>query len=342
MLHLSPGSTHGAMRPTSSAKSTEAAGKGRRVSQSLLLASLSAVLMLGLTACPFSAAQKSSPRSLTFGGLERSYRVFVPEDYTAESPVPLVLVLHGGGGGGTRLAEALGFDDSASAHHYIAAYPEGVGKEWNDGRGVRFRSDQAGAAIDDVGFLVAVVHAIEGEFAIDSTRVYVTGVSNGAMMTHRLILEAPDIFAAAAPVIGALAKPLLDEAPSAQPIPILMINGTDDRAVPFEGGYVFNNEDFGELASVAETDAFWRAANACEDSPTVTELPDLDTSDGSTVSLQSYSCTNAPVEQYIVEGGGHRWPAESESSLSLGRRGQNHDFSATEVIWTFFSQYSRE
>lgn len=293
-----------------------------------------------LSGCPF-ARQESSPRSLTFGGLERTYRVFVPEGYTGETEAPLVLVLHGGGGGGTRRAEQLGFNDVARAHGFIVAYPEGVGEEWNDGRGVRFRSDESDVAIDDVGFIVQVVDAVAAEFAIDRKRVYVTGPSNGGMMTHRLAIEAAGTFAAAAPVIGTLPAPLRDGATPGAPMPMLMIFGTDDPAVPFDGGYVFDNPNLGEVASVAETVAFWQAANGCAEMPEVIDLPDLDRHDGSSVSLSRYDCMGAPVELYVVEGGGHKWPAGPDSRVRLRGRGINGDINATEVIWEFFNRFSR-
>ncbi len=69
--------------------------------------------------------------------------------------------------------------------------------------------------------------------AVDPHRVYLTGMSNGAMMAYRVALERPERVAAIAPVAGAMA---LDPDLVRVPVPVLHMHGTDDRHAPFEGG----------------------------------------------------------------------------------------------------------
>jgi polyhydroxybutyrate depolymerase len=293
-----------------------------------------------LSGCPGAWQRLSEPRALTHGGLERSYRVYVPEEFEATAGLPLVMVLHGGGGRGSGVMELVGFNRLAQEEGFIVVYPDGIGGEWNDGRGVRFRGDQANAAIDDVGFLVAVVAAIDAEFNIDRGRVYVTGASNGGMMSHRVAIEASEVFAAAAPVIGALAEPLLAGPLPALPVPMFIVNGTEDEAVPFEGGFVFGRPQLGALASVEETVDFWREANACVGQPEMIPLPDLDPRDGSRVRRESHTCSDAPVEVHVIEGGAHVWP--TGQSLPRFLSPGNRDFNATTAIWEFMQQFARE
>lgn len=299
-----------------------------------------AAMAIVVAGCPLERQRLSEPRILVFDGLAREYRVYVPDTVKGEAGMPLVVVLNGGGGGGSEVIERTGFSALAREEGFVVVYPEGINGEWNDGRGTRFRGDAADAAIDDVGFIVAVVDAVTQEFGIDLGRVYVTGASNGGMMTNRLALQASEVFAAAASVIGALAEPLLDDPLPVLPVPMLIMNGTDDNAVPYEGGFVFGREPLGAVASVDETVDFWREANGCSGAPEVTALPDLDPRDGSTVRLEQYTCTGAPIQLYVIQGGGHDWPTGQALPRFLSPG--NRDINATATIWEFFQQFRRE
>jgi polyhydroxybutyrate depolymerase len=252
-----------------------------------------------------------------------------------------LFVLHGGGGGGPARLQRVGFNEIAEEAGFLVVYPEGVGSQWNDGRGARFGRRDGDTDIDDVGFIVAVLDAVADEFPVDRDRVYVTGASNGAMMTHRLLIEAGDAFAAGAAVIGNLARPLAGAAPPESATPLLLINGTDDRLVPFDGGVVAGRTSYGEVVSVGETVAFWRAANGCAGSPMVERLPDLDRWDGSVVRRETHACDEAPLVLYVVEGGGHQWPLGPESPRWVRLLGCNRDIDATRLIWEFVSQFRR-
>lgn len=299
-------------------------------------------LCIAATGCGSSAQPLGEPRSLEHDGLARRYFVFAPPLAGAASPQPVLFVLHGGGGGGPERLKRVGFNEIAEAEGFLVVYPEGVGSQWNDGRGARFGRRSGDTDIDDVGFIVAVLDAVAEEFPVDRARVYVTGASNGAMMTHRLLIEAGGIFAAGAAVIGNLPLPLAGAAPPGIATPLLLINGTDDRLVPFDGGFVVGRPSYGEVVSVEETVAFWRAANGCAGSPTVERLPDLDRWDGSVVRRESHPCDDTPLILYVVEGGGHQWPLGPESPRLLRLLGYNRDINATRLSWEFVSQFRRE
>src|SRR3546814_3263586 len=88
---------------------------------------------------------------------------------------------------------------SSDLHDFIVVYPDGVGRAWNAGSCCAKPMKEK---IDDVGFVRAVIADVKHRYKIDATRIYGTGFSNGAMLLHRIACDAPDTFAAIAPVSG--------------------------------------------------------------------------------------------------------------------------------------------
>src|SRR5579862_9508512 len=138
---------------------------------------------------------------LTSGGLERTYHLYRPSSLTQGERAPLVVMLHGGYGSGAQAEKDYGWDREAEAHRFIVAYPDGIGRSWNAGMCC---GPARSRAVDDVGFVTAMVHDIERTQNADPARVYVAGMSNGAMMAYRLACEAPFPIAAAGSVAGTL------------------------------------------------------------------------------------------------------------------------------------------
>ena len=148
------------------------------------LAVLAVVAALAVTAhapAPVSAA--SVEESIGVGGVWRTYVLHVPPTLPASTPVPLLLMLHGGGGTGRQMERLAGFSQLADRAGSIAVYPDGVGRSWNDGRGDPHITAQR-ERIDDVAFIAALIGALSQRYRIDSRRVYVTGISNGGFMAH--------------------------------------------------------------------------------------------------------------------------------------------------------------
>lgn len=126
--------------------------------------------------------------SILSGGLQRTYNVHISSSYDKTMPTPLLIVLHGGGGTGQGMTKLANFNAIADRENFIIVYPDGFENHWNDGRGVqRYRAQTQN--IDDVGFISALIDHLSGELNIDASRIYVTGISNGAMMSHRLGCE---------------------------------------------------------------------------------------------------------------------------------------------------------
>lgn len=249
--------------------------------------------------------------------------------------VPLVLVLHGGGGNGLNVESTTDFTSLARSKGFIVAYPEGTARgrggllTWNAGHccGHAMQSD-----IDDVGFIGALIDDLSRRYPIDPKRVYVTGISNGAMMTHRVGRELPQKVAAIATVVGDIFG---DERLPATGVSALMINGMVDESIPYGGGSLGGRfpgaADGTPLRPVQEQAVFWARANGCNKPAT--------TSNASYIHLR-YECPpGLGVEWYGLRNGGHAWPGGQKGS----RRGDEPDGSlmATQVIWEFFSAHPK-
>jgi len=277
---------------------------------------LTFALLLGALAISGASCtrMRSAPADLPIqrmehAGLERSYRLIVPASYDPAVSTPLVLALHGGGGNGEEMCGLPGgIQELAEPEGFMVACPEAVENHWNDGRGNEQYRSQA-EDIDDVGFLLTLIERVSGEYNVDPARIYVTGASNGGMMTQRLACEASGVFAAAAVVIAS--QPVnLDCLPD-RPISILFMNGTDDPMMPFEGGEVhFYRQELGEVLSTQDTVSFWGNANGCDPTPESELLPDRDPADDTRIRLDAYSDCDDGVRVllYTVQGGGHSWP----------------------------------
>lgn len=275
------------------------------------------------------AASATRRVALSVQGRTREYLLHVP-------PAPngsLVLAFHGGGSAPVQLQRVSGLDALADREHFILAYPEAVERSWADGRNETSAEKQG---VDDVGFAKAVIDDIARTLVINRARVFATGLSNGAIFTHRLGCEAAETFAAIAPVIGAIAKNTSGSCRPQMPVAVVAIQGRTDPSVSFEG-----NE---HLRSSRETEGIWRSLNGCSPEVVSTPLPVL-VKDGTSVQRRSYAgCRdNGDVVWYEIEGGGHRWPPETVSDArSQAENGvSSQNLNASEVIWAFFKDHGR-
>ena len=273
-----------------------------------------------------SSAPAEAPRTLQVSGGLRRYLLYVPTAYRAGHPAPLVLVFHGGGGQGSGIAPHTGFSALAEREGFLVAYPDGLGRRWNDGRGYA-------AAHDDVGFVRALLDTLGRELSVDPRRVYATGISNGAMFAYRLACDLPGTFAAVAPVAGAMPADLAPACAHTQPVSVLAFQGTADPLMPYFGGGVARRR--GRVLSAERSIAFWATTTGCAVVPVMTNEPDRVT-DGTRVRRTVYgTCREGrSVELYTIEGGGHTWPGGPPVGGSVGR--VTREIDATPVIWAFF------
>lgn len=278
------------------------------------------------------------------GGLQRQALLHVPAACRDGGQVPLVVALHGGGGNPERSRRMFGLDVLADRDGFIAAYPQGVEKHWNDGRGLRrYRAHREN--IDDVGFIELLISRLAAEYPVDTSRVYLMGISNGAMMSFRFACEAKRPPAAIATVIGNMPQVLVDRGASRHVVPAMIICGTDDPLMPFEGGQVrFGLWRLGKVASYARSVRFWVEANHCSPEPEVRWLEDLDPDDGVRARVEVYASgrDGGEVVAFTLDGSGHAWPGERKSLPRFMVGSVCRDFQAEVKIWEFFQRHTRE
>lgn len=274
--------------------------------------------------------------ALDHGGLSRTFRVHVPPGYAGTQARPVVLMLHGGGGSGRQLEEASSnMNVVADREQVIAVYPDGTGtiRTWNAGGccGAAVRDD-----IDDVGFVAALLDHVEAELCVDRARVFVGGMSNGGMMTHRLACELAPRIAAVAPVA---ATDMTATCSPARPIPVLHIHGTEDGHVPWEGGIGCGPAGVAFVAVPASMEQ-WRMRNAC----TTTTALLTEQGDGRCEAFTGCA-TGATTALCTVTGGGHSWPGgapNADLADCPADGAQSTTFPASEVMWSFFATHPRQ
>ncbi|HPF12344.1 MAG TPA: PHB depolymerase family esterase [Flavobacteriaceae bacterium] len=279
-------------------------------------------------------------QKLNWQGFERGYLLYVPDSYNPQIPAPLLFDLHGGGGTAANTIKLTfgGFNKLADKHGFLVVYPNGLGKQWNDGR-VDILKEQF-QDVDDVGFILEIVSRIKKAYSINSQRIFTTGMSNGGFMSTRLLCDAADVFRAGAIVTATISEAYFPECHPSQPVGVLVMNGTEDPLVPYEGGPIkVLRKTRGIVLSTDAFMAFWAEQNGCEISGAAVQLPNTAPYDGTTTQVTTYeNCSEGgALTLYSVNGGGHTWPGGKQY---LGRRviGKTaRDFDACEVIWAFFS-----
>ena len=279
-------------------------------------------------------ATEISATELTFAvrGIKR--RAILVNESTNQSLRPAVLVLHGGKGSAEEMRKRTGFDAIAVAENFSVIYAEGTtwGRgfhAWNTGY---LQHQQVGKA-DDIGYFDTLIDLLVKDHHIDRQRIYMTGGSNGGMMTFVYAVKRPEKLAAIAPVVGAMFT--FEKKPSV-PLPILMINGQQDDEVPIEGGMsrnpIVRRVQQAQYRSLDDTVAFWVSANRSQKmGNVVTE---------GTMTTTTYPATgNGAITISIVDtAGGHGWPG-----IDLGRRGNTPimSFNGAEKVWSFFKTQRR-
>lgn len=287
------------------------------------------------------ATDKAALLALSYNGDERNYRLYIPDNIQKAKRVPLVIVLHGGGGNGAAAEKMSGFSKLARQEGFIAVYPNGNGifkdkfLTWNVRHCCKYAMRKNS---DDVGFINALIDHLINNYPVDERAIYVTGMSNGAMLTHRLGIELQGKIAAIASVSGGLFGDEVINGRKNYAMPALMLNGVKDTSFPFNGGQsqgLFPKAwDGTPLMSVLYQMQFWGQVNSCNPAIMQQEI------NNGTVTRYNMSCPkNQDVVLYAVNNGGHTWFG--------GKKGfrladpESHDIDATKVIWGFFKEHRK-
>lgn len=265
-------------------------------------------LLVSITACN---AASSAPRSRNSSTSQpRTYVTHLPNNRQPTQPVPLVLVFHGYGSQGKDLAKSSGLNQIADLENFIVVYPDGLDRRWNVG------------GDEDVAFTSSIIQQFQRRYKVDPRRIYAAGVSNGGFLVQRLACEPSSQITAFASIVAAFPKGLQSQCQPNRPIPMLMINGTDDRKVPWNGGAL----PYGQILSVPSSISYWRQHNQCPGSAKIRSI-------NPRVQIDQYTnCKNgSEVELVTLKGAGHVFPR--------GGGGANSLIDASREVLSFFGRH---
>ena len=213
--------------------------------------------------------------------MDGTYILHVPPTASAGRPLPLVLDLHGYSEPATIHVRQSGLAAYGDTIGFVTAIPQITRPvpRWD-----------AVVASPDVRYIDQLLDELEATVCVDTNRVYVAGLSNGAFMTSILACDLSDRVAAVAPVAGIQAP---GDCQPARPVPVIAFHGTADTFVPYTGGLgssvaaLPNADGTGTLGSgppssdpvstgpsVPERAATWAGRNGCAADPTETPVTD--------------------------------------------------------------------
>jgi len=270
---------------------------------------------------------------------QRDVILHVPPTYDGNSQLPLLIVLHGGGGSGEQIHRQIDMDADADDYGFVVAYPNGSGRlgetllTWNAGHCCGYSLDNN---IDDVGYISAIIDQLLNDYAIDPARVYIAGMSNGAMMAYRAGAELSEKIAGIAPVAGSIGGQLRVKYPAVsleqpvEPVAVMAFHGMQDQHVLYDGGMGPEAINQGRIdSSVEKSIAFWVEANECDSNPYRESHFD------GNILIDDYydGCLgNSAVVLVTIVDGGHAWPG---TKSGIGDE-PNHQISANQMMLEFF------
>ena len=253
-------------------------------------------------------------------GTTREFVTHIPPAYQSGVPLPLVLDLHGRGGSIFQQGEISQMNAKADQQGFIVVSPQALGEPatWWPAPGPKGQ--------EDLEFFQALIATLESQHSIDPTRIYVTGFSNGGAMANRLACAMSEKIAAIAPVAGA--HPQMETCEPTLPVAVLVIHGTDDHIIPYQG-------DGDYLPSVPAWTAAWAQRDQCNPTPEAEQSRQ-------SVNVETWTdCAGgASVVLYTIAGGGHLWPG---AGFGPGPYldGPAPDVYATDIIWEFFAAHPK-
>lgn len=261
----------------------------------------------------------SAKHTVTSGGLEREYILTIPEDYEARSDWPLIIAYHGRGSTGVEIEGYSRLSDLPA----VVAYPFGEIPDYDDPRRAWQGAPYSDPDVDDVAFAEDLIDSLEAGLCIDGQQVYASGKSNGGGLALALACRIPDRIAAAAVAAPAIYPETREECLDKSTAPTMIIHGTDDATIPYDGD---PGRDLPDIEQWAQELA---ESSRCRPHPKTTEV-------GEDVEYITWSkCPHGgEVTVVSVDGGGHVWPGAAAYS---GGGFTTHTINGNDVVWEFFT-----
>jgi polyhydroxybutyrate depolymerase len=309
---------------------------------------------------PFATAGSFTPCDVT-GWPDRPVVVFRPATHDVSRPTPVVVLLHGGNGNpesgidstcpdGDR-SRASCLHQVASARGFVLVVPSGTRssptgpqRQWNAGGGSGgwhcVGAQACAAGIDDARYLDAVLDGLEQWMRVDRGAVFVTGLSNGGALAHRLACERAERYAAIAPIGGANQFATTRPCTPSRPVALLHVHGTQDLCWTYPtSGDTCLGATVGRKVGALESSSGWALRNGCSSGPVEAPERDVDGDGLFTTALTWQGCA-AETTLLRLEGAGHTWP-DGRQYLPAPDIGPTSRDWGSERLWAFFARNRR-
>lgn len=285
---------------------------------------------------------------VVFDGINRDFRYYVPKNFNKNKKHPLILVLHGYNQPiDTIISGYSSIHLKADSDGTVIIYPVATGsmEEKNLAWNTKYGSLGNAGKVDDIGYIAFLIDMFTEKMNCDPDRIYITGTSMGGAMTYALSCYIPEKIAAIAPVIMQMGTALIEEFKNAKPMPVMMINGSQDPLVPEWG---LSGERFGVVPMV-DNIHYWKNRNDISGTATVSDLPDT------CEEITDKKPTPSKIRKYVWKGpdnndiiwlhvinGGHWLPgyfdgkAIDPGTFELKMGTWNCDYDAAVAIYDFF------
>ena len=274
------------------------------------------LIVLMSTGSKLIAQEASELRSFIHNDIERSYRLYVPENGADK----LLMVLHAVGANARSMEIFTDFNRAADEYGFAVVYPQANSIYWNAARSDNGRLIES--PVDDTGFLLALADSITAEYNINRDEVYLTGHNNGGEMAFVTACTMPERFAGVAVVSALRWNYQADACPeeSDSPLNTLIIWGDSNPAYPGTESGSTSGEI--RLLSTQQTLDFWLNHNSCADG-TTNPHPNI----------EHFACAGDTTTTLVtVQGGGHNWYGVREGDIN------QPGIDATELVSRFIMQ----
>jgi len=247
--------------------------------------------------------------SISVNQTTRTYLTYWPS--VTSGLVPVIIDFHGGAGTAEVQYITSNFFDIADREGILVIYPQAdvrAGSVWNT---LHSEEGNKVAGVDDFGFIAAIIESLDSNPNIDTSRIYVSGYSNGAAMAYQIACHLNNDIAGFVVMSGLF--PLEVEYPCdiTHETPGIIINGTSDYERPMTGieGYAL---------PVREAASWWAIQNGSTQESTIQDR---------NIERTTYETpSGTQIQLFIVEGGGHDWFTFDVDDVPMN-----------EFIWEFLS-----
>jgi polyhydroxybutyrate depolymerase len=285
-------------------------------------------------------AQTEIYKSITVDRRQREYNIHLPPSYSGAKKLPILFAFHGGGGNFNNTVKFYNLNALADKYGFIVIYPNAIAKSWVI-PGFSSRSQGYDTTVDDAHFISVILDTIIKHHKGDGSKVFTTGISRGGEFSLYLADKLSSRITAIAPVCASVPREFVKNYTFSHPTPVLLINGTADPLIKYEGGFgkYLRTDEPGEGFDMTPTDILIRkitTLDSCDANPVQSDMPNSDENDDCHSVKYVYACRGINVTLIKVINGGHTWPGGKQylPKFMIGKVAR--DFNAEDEIFNFF------